>query len=77
MEPTNGELAIMLSGLTDKFDGFCERNEMDHEAVIAQTTKTNGRVTDLEKFKNTAFGVVIALNLLVVPIIVSFILEKL
>ncbi|MFA6158986.1 MAG: hypothetical protein WC763_05205 [Candidatus Paceibacterota bacterium] len=68
-EPTNGELAIMLGSLTEKFDGFCKQNEKDHEAVIIQTTKTNGSVAeakrdiaDLNKWRYIAIGSISAIS---------------
>lgn len=71
-ETTTGELKIMLGGLSEKFDGFRKRNEIDHAALIAQTTRTNGRVTSLERFQNMALGGIAVLSAMVVPLFVSF-----
>ena len=45
--------------LNEKF----EQNDKDHSTIIGQTTKTNGRVTSLEVFKNRMIGALIVLNL--------------
>jgi|CXWL01.1.fsa_nt_gi nitrate reductase NapE component len=34
----------------------------DNKQILKQTTETNGRVTDLEQWKNKAIGAIIALS---------------
>jgi hypothetical protein len=71
--PTNGELAVMLQGLTqDIRDGL--RNT--HEKLVSIETKqdhTNGRVRKLEQWKYIMMGALIIINLVAVPIVVYWI----
>lgn len=70
--PTNGELAIMISGLTQEVrDG----NTHFKEKLATIETKqdhTNGRVRKLEQYKYAMIGGVAIINLIFVPLIVSF-----
>lgn len=71
--PTNGELAVMISGLTQEVrDG----NTHIKERLASIETKqdhTNGRVRKLEQWKYAMVGGLILGNLIIVPIVVSFI----
>lgn len=75
-QPTNGELAIMLGGLTEKVDLLFKKNSEDHSTIVVQTTKTNGRVTKLESYKNMVVGA-LAVIVVVLGWLVSFIIKKL
>lgn len=57
-EPTNGELAVMLTGLRDQ-------NASEHKGILAkmsevetQTKKTNGSVADLNRWRYMTVGAV-------------------
>lgn len=59
-EPTNGELHIMLTNISEKLD-----------TVIIQVLKTNGRVSSLESWKNKLIGGFIVTNIILVPVAVT------
>jgi hypothetical protein len=75
-EPTNGELALMLTGLTDKFDDFADRNQSDHEDLKSHVETTNGRVTKLEQAKWMLYGGWICATAFAVPMLISIILKE-
>jgi len=74
-EPTNGELALMLIGLTDKFDDFAGRNQSDHDELKAHMELTNGRVSKLEQAKWILYGGWICATAVAVPLMISIILK--
>jgi len=49
-EPTNGELAVMIEGITKILELRFDQNEKDHNSVNAHLKKLNGQVV-----KNTHF----------------------
>jgi hypothetical protein len=60
MEPTNGELSLMIKDLARELRSALTRIEI-------QTTKTNGRVTMLEDMKNKLVGALIFTNIVLIP----------
>jgi hypothetical protein len=72
-DPTNGELAIMLSSMAR------EHNE-NHNHILGSVSRieakvdhTNGRVRRLEQLKYVAMGAIAIINVLFVPIVVKWI----
>jgi hypothetical protein len=63
-DPTNGELAIIINDLAREMRESMGRIEV-------QTSKTNGRVTKLEEWKNRIIGGLIITNIIVVPISIA------
>jgi len=50
-------------------------NDKDHKAILEQTCKTNGRVTNLEVWKNRVMGALVITNCILVPVLLMFIAE--
>lgn len=71
--PSNAVLLAKLEAMSDTVAANQVVNHDAHVALITQTTKTNGRVSALEQWKNIAVGVIIMINVIFVPIAVSVI----
>lgn len=72
--------AVLLAKLESMAAVVLANQTTTHEAqslILAQTSKTNGRVTALEKFKNMTLGGFIFMNIVVVPIAVAAIIKYL
>ena len=63
------EILAEIEGLRDLFNEKFDRNESDHAKIIVQTTKTNGRVCDLEGLKNKILGALVMTNLIILPVV--------
>lgn len=70
--PTNGELAVMISGLTTEVREGHSVVVQQMSAVNTKLDHTNGRVRHLEQWKYAMMGAVILGNLIMVPIIVQW-----
>ena len=50
-------------------------NSQEHQMILAQTTKTNGKVADISKIQERTIGAMIVLNMFVVPVILAVIID--
>jgi hypothetical protein len=64
---------ITLEVLDERISNFFRENKEDHDILIDQTTKTNGRVSKLEAWKNVIVGGLVILNTVVWPVILYLI----
>lgn len=63
--------------LCERLDNFFRENKSDHEQIIAQTTKTNGSVASLQKWRYQITGALIVMNIFIVPIVLFLVFEQL
>lgn len=72
--------AVLLAKLESMAAVVLANQTMNHETdarLLEQVTRTNGRVTNLEKAKNMGLGALLLINVLVVPIVIALILNYL
>jgi len=55
MEDKN-EILAKIEGLKELFEEKFDVNDADHEKILAQTTKTNGNVSELQNWRNQIMG---------------------
>lgn len=75
--PSNAVLEAKLDALTAVVTSNQKVEHEAHQMIIDQTTKTNGRVTNLEKAKNMGLGALVIMNIFFVPVVIAVILQKL
>ncbi len=63
--------------LLERINNLIDTNSKDHKVLIEQTTRTNGRVTKLEAWRNIITGGLLILNVVVWPIILFLITKNL
>jgi len=69
------EIIVRLDSLKELFLEKFDTNEKDHSNILTQTTKTNGRVTSLEDWKNKVIGALIMTNIIILPVLFILIRE--
>ena len=67
---------LTLDVIDERLDNFFRENKEDHVAIITQTTKTNGSVASLQKWRYQITGALIVLNIFVVPIILFLVYKQ-
>ena len=67
---------LTLDVIDERLNNFFRENKEDHVAIITQTTKTNGSVASLQKWRYQITGAVIILNICVVPIILFLVYKQ-
>lgn len=62
--------------LLERINNLIETNKTEHEAILAQTTKTNGRVTKLESWQNRIIGGMVIVDVIVLPLVLWWITKQ-
>jgi hypothetical protein len=66
-------LVERIDGLRELINQKFEDNNNSHDAILAQVTKTNGRVNCIEAWKSKVTGALIVMNVLLIPIALMFV----
>lgn len=62
--------------LLERINNLIETNKTEHEAILTQTTKTNGRVTKLESWQNRIIGGMVIVDVIVLPLVLWWITKQ-
>jgi hypothetical protein len=62
--------------LLERINNLIDTNRTEHEAILKQTTKTNGRVTKLESWQNRIIGGMVIVDIIVLPLVLWWITTK-
>lgn len=70
--PEESVVVEKIKGLTDLFNEKFDQNKIDHDKILEQTCKTNGRVNRLESWRDKVIGALIIMNLILLPLAFMF-----
>lgn len=62
--------------ICERLDNLIKTNKEEHGRIIEQTTKTNGSVKEIQKWKERINGGFIVSNAIIIPILITLILDK-
>ena len=62
--------------LLERINNLIETNTKEHDAILTQTTKTNGRVTKLESWQNRIIGGMVIVDIIVLPLVLWWITKQ-
>lgn len=65
----NNILLERLHSVTELINEKFEHNAEQHNDILIQAKKINGRVTDLENWKNKIIGALVMTNIILLPIL--------
>jgi hypothetical protein len=66
---------ITLEIIGERLKNLIDENAKEHASILAQTTKTNGTVKDLVKWKWLLIGGGVILNIIVLPVVISVVIQ--
>ena len=83
MKPaTEHNATINLDVIVERLDNFRRdedarevKNSQEHQAILIQTTKTNGKVAEISKIQERLIGGLIVLNIFIVPVIIKILIS--
>jgi len=64
-----------LERIDERLSNLITDNSQEHEQILAQTTKTNGKVAEISKTQERLTGALIAINVIVLPVVIGVLIN--
>ena len=64
-----------LERIDERLSNLIADNSQEHEQILAQTTKTNGKVAEISKTQERLTGALIAINVIVLPVVIGVLIN--
>jgi hypothetical protein len=61
--------------ILERLNNLINDNKEEHKSILAQVTKTNGSVADIQRWRYIATGVILLMNVLILPIILAVVIQ--
>lgn len=61
--------------IVERLENLLRENSEEHKNILAQVVKTNGSVADIQRWRYLASGVILAMNVFIVPIILTIVIQ--
>jgi len=61
--------------ILERLNNLIMDNKEEHKNILAQTTKTNGSVADIQRWRYICTGVILLMNVFFVPIILAIAIQ--
>jgi hypothetical protein len=71
------EESLEQAKIVERLGNLMKTNKTEHEAILKQTTATNGKVAEIIKWKERMTGGIVVLNIIVVPVLLFLLYERL
>jgi hypothetical protein len=68
---TEKNASYNLEVIVERLDNLKEDNAQEHQAILVQTTKTNGKVADIIRVQERMIGALIAINIIILPVVIG------
>ena len=66
---------VTLEVIDERLKNFIEQNAKEHESILFQTTKTNGKVAAISRWQERLIGAWLLFSALIIPVFVIVVAE--
>jgi hypothetical protein len=66
---------VTLEVIDERLKNFIEENTKEHESILVQTTKTNGKVAAISRWQERLIGAWLVFSVMIIPVFVIVVAE--
>ena len=70
-QATERNASYNLEVVVERLDNLKCDNAQEHAQILAQTTKTNGKVAEIVKIQERMIGALVAINAIILPVVIG------